>query len=435
MSGMKTYFSTLVGFSGLRRLGTVILFAQRGVPMLPRLTNLLESLAVHFGNVLTGVETGITALLRWLNLDYSPAKKPEIHTTEGTSLLHETPPMPKFFGGTGTGRIKQKGDPSLENADVKERMVRATEMLASDDVAVRMEAIRALQDITNHDIDEHWAALEILTTHIRTTSRSVHTQNLEQILAGLDKGEMTPEEAEAVDEQSPELPLDVRVALNVICTRKLEKYEHKGNHLDFSNCLLPRANFRQAHLRHAIFNKSNLEGASFWRALAPDCDFFESNLHNASMAYADLTGSRLLAANLNRALLTDTNLCNSKMPHANFDFARMKGANLKTAVMIGTSMRNATLTGANLVSGMMMESDLSQANLLNAHLVSANLNNAILSGANLCGADLSGAYMRGADLRGAVMWDEFMGPVRNLTREQLNSAMIDEYTILPPGNW
>jgi uncharacterized protein YjbI with pentapeptide repeats len=65
--------------------------------------------------------------------------------------------------------------------------------------------------------------------------------------------------------------------------------------------------------------------------------------------------------------------------------------------------------------------NLSRANLTRANLSYADLTGADLSGANLDGALLTGTILRGADLR----------DVRNLTKEQLAAAVVDETTILP----
>lgn len=65
--------------------------------------------------------------------------------------------------------------------------------------------------------------------------------------------------------------------------------------------------------------------------------------------------------------------------------------------------------------------DLSGANLEGANLSGANLTDAILRGANLKDAILKGTILRGADLTDA----------KNLTRAQLETAIIDDRTRLP----
>ena len=65
--------------------------------------------------------------------------------------------------------------------------------------------------------------------------------------------------------------------------------------------------------------------------------------------------------------------------------------------------------------------DLSFADLEGANLTDADCSNAIFRGANFKDAVLEGTILKGADLSGA----------RNLTRPQIERAIIDEATVLP----
>jgi uncharacterized protein YjbI with pentapeptide repeats len=67
-----------------------------------------------------------------------------------------------------------------------------------------------------------------------------------------------------------------------------------------------------------------------------------------------------------------------------------------------------------------------RTNLSHANLTGANLSHADLTGANLRGANLAGAILTGTILRGADLRD-----VKNLTKEQIAAAVIDDTTILP----
>jgi uncharacterized protein YjbI with pentapeptide repeats len=65
--------------------------------------------------------------------------------------------------------------------------------------------------------------------------------------------------------------------------------------------------------------------------------------------------------------------------------------------------------------------DLSGASLRGANMTGADATNAVFRGADFEGARLERTILRGADLTGA----------KNLTVEQLSSAIIDELTVLP----
>lgn len=122
--------------------------------------------------------------------------------------------------------------------------------------------------------------------------------------------------------------------------------------------------------------------------------------------------ARLIEAHLERAIFLKSNLC-----YADFTRAHLEGADLRESWLNHTILTGAHLEGANL-SGI-------------------RLNDATLTGAHLEGADLTeiywtvrarfkGAHMNGTDLRGTNLKNAI-----DLTREQINVAIIDEETKLP----
>ena len=96
----------------------------------------------------------------------------------------------------------------------------------------------------------------------------------------------------------------------------------------------------------------------------------------------------------------------------NFSFARLRHA----------SLRFASLTGANFEMA-----DLSDADLSDARLDGANLRGAELSDARLDRADFAGAQFGGVNLAGASLLE-----ARNLTQAQIDEALGDPLTLLPP---
>lgn len=75
----------------------------------------------------------------------------------------------------------------------------------------------------------------------------------------------------------------------------------------------------------------------------------------------------------------------------------------------------------DLSGAFIRRTDLSNANLEGANLSGADCSNVSFRGANMLDANLDGAILRGADLSEA----------RNLTRQQIERAIVDELTILP----
>jgi hypothetical protein len=96
----------------------------------------------------------------------------------------------------------------------------------------------------------------------------------------------------------------------------------------------------------------------------------------------------------------------------NFSFTRLRHA----------SLRFATLTGANLEMADLSNADLSDARLDGANLSGADLGEAVLDRADFAGANLGRVNLAGASLREA----------RNLTQAQIDEALGDTLTVLPP---
>ncbi len=131
----------------------------------------------------------------------------------------------------------------------------------------------------------------------------------------------------------------------------------------------------------------------------------------------DLRGAMLSEANLNSVDFHDALLDNINLKEAVLDWANLEGASLRSA-----ELKEATFNGAR-----MMGADFSGSNMKEVTLSGQLLRNTNFSGANLKEADLSTADLRGADLRGADLSEA------DLTKAKLQGALIDQYTLLPPG--
>ncbi|WP_173984251.1 pentapeptide repeat-containing protein [Magnetospirillum sp. SS-4] len=92
----------------------------------------------------------------------------------------------------------------------------------------------------------------------------------------------------------------------------------------------------------------------------------------------------------------------------------------------GGFMPRSDWSKGRLVSARFARTNLTKANLTEAILRDADLRFAIMREADLRGADMFGAILEGADLRGA----DLTGAL-NLTKAQIDSAIIDETTKLP----
>ncbi len=101
--------------------------------------------------------------------------------------------------------------------------------------------------------------------------------------------------------------------------------------------------------------------------------------------------------------------------------APLQGANLRDARLEGANLRDARLEGAFLRFSHLEKANLGKAHLEGADLVFVHLEGVSFREAHLEEAVLVGAHLEGADLQYAI----------GLTKEQIESAIIDENTKLP----
>ena len=97
----------------------------------------------------------------------------------------------------------------------------------------------------------------------------------------------------------------------------------------------------------------------------------------------------------------------------------------------GLNLIGLNLANSNLYSADLRETDLSHTNLMQANLKLVNFDNANLRGTNLERADLQGAHFKNTNLRKANLKGANLNLSRNLTCDQIESAVIDKKTRLP----
>ncbi len=107
--------------------------------------------------------------------------------------------------------------------------------------------------------------------------------------------------------------------------------------------------------------------------------------------------------------------------------SKLSGRDLSHRYMAHADLRNAELAHANFFMA-----DLGGAVLTGAQLEGADLSGANLTGADLRGSNLKGANLLVADLRAAILFGANLLGARNLTPEQINTAVYDHTTQLDP---
>ncbi|CUW41319.1 conserved protein of unknown function (CheY-like superfamily 15-208) [Magnetospirillum sp. XM-1] len=131
------------------------------------------------------------------------------------------------------------------------------------------------------------------------------------------------------------------------------------------------------------------------------------------LAGVDLSGAILANATFREVDLSDSCLAEARLDGSDFRYATLSAANLGGANLGVAALRHAKLNLSNLEGAVLRGTDLSGASL---------------TGARTAGADFKGAVMMGADLR-----DADLSRVENLTQLQVDKAICDKATRLPPG--
>ncbi len=107
---------------------------------------------------------------------------------------------------------------------------------------------------------------------------------------------------------------------------------------------------------------------------------------------------------------------------------RLQGADLSRRNLSSRYLGYADLRDAQLVNANLFMADLSRAWLAGADLSEADLSAANLTEADLRGATLTGANFQVADLNNSVLIGADLRKARNLTLEQIHSAIYDDTT-------
>jgi CheY-like chemotaxis protein len=138
---------------------------------------------------------------------------------------------------------------------------------------------------------------------------------------------------------------------------------------------------------------------------------------------ATFTGMDLAGVDLSGALLAN----------ATFRQVELSDACLAEARLDGSDFRHAVLSAADLGGANLGVATLRHARLDLSNLEGAVLRGCDLSGARLCGSRTAGADFKGANLMGADLRDADLSRVENLTQAQVDKALCDKGTRLPPG--
>ncbi len=305
-------------------------------------------------------------------------------------------------------KIGEKNLKVAEEKQVTERFSKAIEHLGSDGeekIHIRLGGIYALEQIAKDSPQNyHWTIVEILSAFIRE-------KQSRDLLAQSD------DELGSLPSPHPifKVPVDVHTALTVLGNRNIKK-DPEGKVIDLKRVILTRVDIQKSKFPKADFSGAYLQNA---------------NLDGANFSEAILRGANLLGSNIIDADLTKSCLAGAKLTGAFLHNSKFNGANLRYADLQGSDLRVVDLSGSNLIGANLSGANLSNANLSNTHLGDADFQSTNLNGTDLRGAILCGSITNTLNVLGLEFSDESYIEAKNLTREQVNSAYVDENTKLP----
>ena len=355
-----------------------------------------------------------------------------------------------------TLRVSQETLKVTRETQITDRFTKAVAQLGAADsqgkkqLEIRFGGIYALERIAKDSAYDHWPIMEILTAYVREN-------------APWQQRETYDTESKERDIRQPEK--DIQAIMTVIGRRTKE--QDKGK-LDLIGVSLQRAYLQKAHLEEAFLQRAHLEEAKLWEAHLQEAHLEGAFLQRADLQRADLKGAYLQRADLQRADLQRADLKGAYLQEADLEGAHLGEAklweaelqkvHLKGADLQRADLKKAELQEAHLEGAFLQRADLEEAKLWGAHLEGAHLQEAHLKGADLQRADLKGAYLQRADLKGAYLQEAHLEGAKlweahlegaylqeahlegaklsktiGLTQEQLNDALGDFTTKLPPS--
>ena len=264
---------------------------------------------------------------------------------------------------------------TTQMALLNDRYQRASEMLGSETLAVRLGGIYALRRLAEeHPNVFHAQCMELLCAFVRNPTRDANVKVPAQ------------QDWHVVD---PRVREDVQAAISFVGLRGLARVtDDITQQFDID--------LRGANLAGADLSRYCLDGADL-----TDATLAYAKLGNAFFADTIMTGANLVGARMEGVILSGSNCKWATFESVHARSANFSGACLEGAVLTGARLQGAVLNGAILIG-----SDL--------------------QGANLAGANLSGAILgKGQILVGEPPYELINSGYTALTQEQLDTAVAE----------
>ncbi len=319
----------------------------------------------------------------------------------------------------------QKALEVSREGQITDRFSKAIEQLGSEKLQIRLGGIYALEGIANESKELHWPIMEVLTAYVRENAPIKR-----ECVASKEPKPTKPESAELADTPRSHPTGDIQAILTVL-GRRDRRYEREGQYLDLTKTDLSGADLSEADLSGAVLK---------WACLY-EADLYAADLHGTDLQFANLTGAGMSGgANLRGAYLSYAHLSKSDLGDADLSKADLTDADLSGAWAYAADFTEANLGGADLTAADLNNAHLRGAELQQTNLTGTHLNNAHLQGAQLQQAALTETQLDGADFREVDLSGTDLTNARDVTQQQINSAIGDSRTRLPknmhaPDSW
>ncbi len=298
-------------------------------------------------------------------------------------------------------RIGEKNLKVTEDKQVTERFSKSIEHLGSEKIDIRLGGIYALEQIAIDSSKYHWTIMEILSAFVREKSKEVFLNKLKRI------------EEKKSSRKSEKVGEDIKAVLTVINRRNL-KQDPQGKKIDLRKVNMACVGFQEAIISGVDLSLS---------------DFSDANFSSTDFSKSDLANSNFRSSNFKNANFSDADLRNVNFAYADVSGANFSNADLSGSYLCDSNFINTNLTGTNL-SNAILRYDYQDENY-DDHPSDFDYDKEPdfpewplapkLSGAIMTDAKLNSTKLDGADLSKSV----------GLTQQQLDSAIINEYTELP----
>ena len=200
----------------------------------------------------------------------------------------------------------------IQEGQITERFTRAIEQLGSDNIAVCLGGIYALERIAKDSTKDRWQVMEVLTAYVRDKAQWVEPTD-----AAIGANQTV--------DQSRRPPTTIQAILTVIGRLEFDR-ERGEQRLDLQGTDLRGADLVDASLNRALLMGVHLEGAKLFGARLQEAWLHGANLELAWLDEADLRQVRLHGANLQQTMLSGAHLERAWLGAAQLDGANLFGA-------------------------------------------------------------------------------------------------------------